>query len=269
MRPFTFTDAIASCLLAIVGIALTQSLLGCGGGGPEVVSDADLAKVRKEKKDKEFLARRVPMNATQLRGIHQGMVIFASGNRDYYPGLDSQGKPRPGLQKTANQFGAGGNDGTFPAHRYAILVSNAFCLPEYMISPFDKGAKTILAGAAGRADVDVTPDNFSYAMLGLANSPGRATEWRGTQNSQAAVVTDRNTGGGAGNSARSIHNSSEGWAGHVAWNDNHVTLASSSTLKNSRFGVTDFTGDDLFGDENGGKDAAMVFHDAAALTDQK
>ena len=133
---------------------------------------------------------------------------------------------------------------------------------------------------------NVTSANFPYAMLMLGDGPDiRKNDWRATTNSQAPVITDRNTGSGAGKQAASVHDDGM-WTGSVAYNDNHVIFETTNLL-NTSFSVGFSTGrslnnDDLFVAGDGtpaqaspnsskGKndDTAMVYHDKTSLTNQK
>ena len=72
--------------------------------------------------------------------------------------------------------------------------------------------------------------HYSYAMLSIAGQPGSppdaencAAEWSQTLNTQAIVMSDRNTGRNATTGVESIHTTRAGdWKGSVLWNDNHV-----------------------------------------------
>ena len=68
--------------------------------------------------------------STQVRGIQQGMVIFAQGNNGRYPGLDPNGGEVPQAQiSNSNQ------DGYFVQARFAIMLDNALFPAAYTISP--------------------------------------------------------------------------------------------------------------------------------------
>ena len=91
-------------------------------------------------------------NSTQLRGIHQGQIIFAQGNKTgggtgYFAGMTAKGKI--GSTTTDGIPAATGNDfyGTAPAGAgtaganpntvMAILLNRDSFTPEYIINPND------------------------------------------------------------------------------------------------------------------------------------
>ena len=179
-------------------------------------------------------ARRVArqmQNSTQLRGIHQGLVTFASDNRNHFPGLDSSGESFPGsLSRTGNSRAAFGTNSTsiVVEARYWILLDGDFFTPEYAISPAEiQTAITEYEPDSG----PVTVNNYSYALLGLSGSgTSRVDEWSQTLNSQAIVASDRTL---TEDSPLSIHDFLGGgddfvdtniWTGSVLWNDNHIVF---------------------------------------------
>ncbi len=225
-------------------------------------------------------ARRM-QNSTQLRGQHQGMVTFANSNKEKFPGLDSKGNI---IDNTPEDTGSSGI-GSFTQARYYIMLTGDFFTPEYAISPSETANVTeyeesttttpnAVVFNAGSGD-----KNYSYAMLQISgpagsvpnNQPGRAAEWGQSLNTQAIVVSDRNTGSGpqAANIS-SIHTSEDGdWKGSVLWNDNHVAFEQDNFFE-TRYGngalMVDNNNepiDDLFNNNNdpdgvAGNDARMV-----------
>ena len=180
-------------------------------------------------------ARRM-QNSTQLRGIHQGLVVFANSNKSFFPGLDSKGEV---LANTAQNTGLSGQ-GFFVQARYWILLDGEFFTPEYAISPSETQAtvQEYEAPATGTTAVlfnlNGGDKNYSYAMLSFqANAAGaiiggqdRVPEWADTMNTQAIVVSDRNLGATA-TDLQSVHTEDGTWAGSVLWNDNHVSFENS------------------------------------------
>lgn len=214
-------------------------------------------------------ARRM-QNSTQLRGIHQGLVIFAQSNKTCYPGLDSKGVILPDNEANTGNSG----DGDTVQARNWILLRGDFFTPEYIISP----SETAIVDAywvdwrngQNNDEVPVKWDerekNYSYAMLGIAGDPGaapaargRAMEWKETLNSQAIVLSDRNTGTNATDQVDSIHTGERGeWKGSVLWNDNHVGFEQAHDRFETKYGngqlnvAEDFGGpaDNLFAQDN-------------------
>ena len=176
-------------------------------------------------------AQRMESN-TRLRGIHLGMVQYAQGNKQKFPGLGKD------------------NDPTVEG-RYQILLDNNYVTPDWIISPLEADTKIPSAGPP------LTTDNYSYSLLAISSPDGRRREWAAAANEQSPVISDRNTGSGPGALARSIH-STAGWHGGIAWNDNHVTFETSNILVSTRFGTSAQIQDDLFAAE-GDEDAYMIY----------
>ena len=147
-------------------------------------------------------------NSTQLRGIQQGLVIYAQGNKigggkGYFPGLMPAGEvydaanyssfPGP----TDDYHGTEGS-GIGVSDRFALLLNRDSFTPDYAISPFDN------LQPAKPGDQLVTDDatgNVSYAMLSIAGDPAvdptvkaRRDEWSETLSPDAIVVSDRLVG---------------------------------------------------------------------------
>lgn len=224
-------------------------------------------------------ARRM-QNSTQVRGIHQSLVVFANSNKNRFAGFDSRGQ----IVANGNEATGNSGDGDTVQARFWILLEGDFFTPEYAISPSEV------------TDVDEwdwrgnpTPPvlwndnekNYSYAMLGIDGNAGQAPvargrgqEWSQTLNTQAVVVSDRNTGTNATNQIESIHTGDRGeWSGSVVWNDNHVGFEMGgpyfeTKYGNGRLNVDDFgtPTDNLFSSDadpagNAGMDALMVIAD--------
>jgi prepilin-type N-terminal cleavage/methylation domain-containing protein len=195
-------------------------------------------------------ARRM-QNSTQLRGIHQGLVTFANSNKEKFPGLSSKGDI---LLDSADDTGGSGHGGTVEG-RYWIMLTGDFFTPEYAISPSETSSVTEYEESTTATPNAVLFDtgtsgtrHYSYALLAITNanptaaSPGptfggRASEWTQSLNTQAVVVSDRNTGTSAQvANLRSIHTSEAGdWKGSVLWNDNHVAFEQTAVLE-TRYG---------------------------------
>jgi len=179
-------------------------------------------------------ARQMQSN-TQVRGIHQSMVMYAQSNREVFPGLT----PDFGLTPQADVEHATGV-GSLPRTRFQILLNGNYFTGEYAVSPAESDKEEWTTGT-----VDV--EHFSFAMLTLGNGSntfpadgdgGRVVEWGATLNTEAPVIADRNTGSDAGNAVSSIHTEQNqgDWRGSVAWNDNHVVFETSPVMERTRFG---------------------------------
>lgn len=183
-------------------------------------------------------------NSTRVRGIQQGMFQYAQGNSQKYPGLGKD-TDRP--------------DSETASMRLQIMIQGNFFTAEYVISPVEsvKTPNSLLFDTPNGPNNDPT-DHFSFALLEIdANAAGRINEWASTANSEAAVVFDRETDGGTGSAARSIHSTTD-WRGSVAYNDNHVFFETSNILERTRYGSVqnnrsnDAAVDDLWDDRNEG-----------------
>ena len=193
-------------------------------------------------------ARRM-QNSTHLRGIHQGLVTFANSNKDNYAGRDGRGRI---FADEDIETGNSGDSDTVPA-RYWIMLKGSFFTPEYSVSPSETATVIEYDPKLDAKNEDVKWDtgsggtkNYSYAMLDIqaitapsiddptATKYGsRASEWETTSNTQAVVLSDRNTGsGGSDSDIQSIHTNEEGeWKGSILWNDNHVGFEQSDELE--------------------------------------
>ncbi len=194
-------------------------------------------------------------NSSRIRGIHQNIVIFAQGNRTYFPGVKSNGR----LLTTAQDFTQAGipthngRTGASPSARFELLLRKDYFNPEYIISPGETKTAWI-PGTAAVVGTDGTPaPQYSYAMLRLVAADGegrlekypRHDEWRDTSNSLAPIMSDRNTTGDTdaqgkindANGAKSIWTVNPGdWQGSVGWNDNHVNLEVSPIMAQTQYG---------------------------------
>lgn len=239
----------------VVAVVLTVLLIAVASAQQPNTGTRDRAQMQK--------------HALHVVGMHNGLILYAQGNNDWYPGVDAQGKEQQATKKTANSIGSGKLTGYHPGARIVPLLNGNFFTPDYAISPLDKEKSPAKNGQ------DISSSNYSWAMLRLSDekATGRRSEWHCTINSQAAAVADRNTAAKAGKDARSILDGDNGWQGTIAWNDNHVEIVRSNVQRTS-FGQAQVGKDDLFADDkddNGktGNDAAMVYHDASSYVDQK
>ena len=164
-------------------------------------------------------------NNTQLRGIHQGMVIFAQankkgGNDGYFPGLGPDG------ELVAAE----------PAGRLDLMLEGNYFTPDYIINPAD--AEMVVAPPAAK----LTPQNYSYAMLPLDDEQtdaGHRAEWKETLNTSAIVIGDRNTGpAGEPDLVSSVWTDpgSGDWRGGIVRNDNSTAFETSPIFEQTQYG---------------------------------
>jgi prepilin-type N-terminal cleavage/methylation domain-containing protein len=167
-------------------------------------------------------ARQV-VNGTQIRGIHQGTIMFSSTNGTWYPGIARTGNALDTWTFTgAAQYESNCTNVFEPAWRYRRLLELDYFTGNYLISP-NESKKIWSIGPVGI-------ENYSYAMLELDGSASirkqRHLELKDTNNAEAVVYSDRAIFNGSG--IKSLWTQPSGandsdWRGNVAWNDNHVT----------------------------------------------
>lgn len=186
--------------------------------------------------------KRRPHVRSQVRGIVQGLVTYASGNKEKMPGLDSKGYlvrdvdgPNEALMPVTK------HGGTVEGRFWIMLDANAFT-GDYIISPYE----TKVAWTTG----EVSADNYSFSLLNIHSDSGplpdditrpdqvgRAREWRQSINTQAVLIVDRARipGGWIGNDYDKIYSlytnqSSEEWAGSVGRGDGSAAFENESML---------------------------------------
>lgn len=191
-------------------------------------------------------------DSANIRGIHQGMVLFAQNNNDKYP-LPSV------LDKANNTLAlAEGADPTTKdttSNIISLMIYGTFFGPEICISPAESnGAITMFNGYQYAAPTG-TPDpklalwdpafnadftapkggHFSYAHA-LPSGP-RLEVWANTFLATEAVLGNRgplisgldakhNAAFNAKSNTLLIHGSRTAWEGNIAYNDNHVSYES-------------------------------------------
>jgi type II secretory pathway pseudopilin PulG len=200
------------------------------------------------------------MNSAYMRGIHQSMVIFAQSNNGHLPGLNASCEVLP---SHASEFAsAPGNTltGASMAARYYILLNGSLIPGNLLINPHDVLSKWNSSTAFP------TIHQFSYTALRIGISPhstdigphtARAAEWRDNANSQAILLTDRNTAPTAhSNTVRSVWASSSSpgadWRGTTLWGDNHAEFLQAPNARlgplslSTKYGSTINSNDFLF-----------------------
>jgi prepilin-type N-terminal cleavage/methylation domain-containing protein len=176
-------------------------------------------------------------NSSQLRGQHQGCVIYAQSNAYYLPGMGTNGVP---VTTPTAQAG----DGTLTGTRYWILLTGSFISPQLLLNPADS--------LAVWSTNSVTTGNQSYAMLEIttnANDAGRQAEWKDNANGAAILISDRNIGtDNTDSNAKSLWTTAPGdWRGSACWGDNHVSFELSNRLTTTTiYNANQQTNDNLF-----------------------
>lgn len=243
---FALPDLLATTIIVGTLLALTAATL----------ADNDTRRQREQ-------------NATQLRGIHQGLTTFANSNKENYPGLDS----RSNILENSDADTGDSGDGDTPEARFWILLSSDFIAEHYAIAPIDQRAEVYVQpqqqrGRRRGAARPMTHVNYSYALLDISgDASDRTAEWQQSLNWQSIVVSDRNCAdlNEEGADPTSIWDETA-WAGHVLWNDNHVEYTADDIHE------TRYANGELNIDENGdstdhlftsdteeGSDAYMTF----------
>ena len=193
---------------------------------------------------------------THLRGIHQGMIIYAQNNKTggsagRFPGLDALGRrTKPRVQD-----------------RYRIMLEANLFTGAYAISPSDTGKTAWTTGP-------VTTNNYSFAMLQLPEKGERTVEWGETLNPEAIVLSNRNRGtaqqprGPLTGTTKDwldlyffrvpIADYGPGWAGRVVYNDNHVQMQDGVIVPRTRYGSATHQQDHLFRSA-AGDDACLIY----------
>jgi prepilin-type N-terminal cleavage/methylation domain-containing protein len=196
-------------------------------------------------------------NSSQLRGIHQGLVIHSQTNNFYMAGLDTGGAvltniTQYGTVVTAN-YSASGCD---PAARMFVLLDAKYFSGDLMLNPQD----SLVKWSTG----EVTTNNFSYGWSRIGTSvnttsldSGRVAEWKDNANSQATFGGDRWVSGIAAG-IRSVWTTQDNdWKGNIVWGDNHAEYVQTSLNYATRYLGYANTSDGLFGDSTTGLTAGQ------------
>lgn len=152
-------------------------------------------------------------DSTQIRGIHQGMVLFAQNNGEVYP--------IPSQMDKGNVMIAAGGKKDLPRHVVSVLIFNGFFSPELAVSPaeangsikaYDKYRYSEPEGMVGTdkklamwdpafkatpKDTNINPGTdaiggFSYGLMPFFGN--RRVKWSNTFQSTEAVVGNRGPG---------------------------------------------------------------------------
>ncbi|MFN3167899.1 MAG: prepilin-type N-terminal cleavage/methylation domain-containing protein [Phycisphaeraceae bacterium] len=189
-------------------------------------------------------ARKLQSN-TQIRGVQQGLFIYAQSNKDLYPGLrklDFNSLPNAAVDAAdIDSYTAGGTvAGAHVGGRYALALDEDLFSPDYLVSPLEV-TSSIQPWDEGRSyrEQDIF---FSYALPRIQRgsnklSDGRAYEWQAQANSQAVVVSDRlyrlanQTITDPDTHVSIAEPENRGaWEGGISFNDNHVESYQTSAI---------------------------------------
>lgn len=210
-------------------------------------------------------------NSTHLRGIHQSMFAYATGNKEYLPGLDDGGQVQrllPGGSFAAvAPVGGASVEG-----RFWLVLDGDYVSGDYVVSPAEsrEAWEPKTSGATNEPstlDATNTP-KYSYAMLRIAddavanNATARPTgngnrtdAWRSDLNSQTVLISDRAKQDG-GSLYSLFTKKPEGagdddWGGSILWGDNHVTFENTHQVDTVFGDSPTNTEDNLFVRETG------------------
>lgn len=226
-------------------------------------------------------------DATQVRGILYGMVIWAGNNQDRYPLpslVDVKDatviEPGPAKDTTANIMSILIYQGMIPVdmcvspaevnRNIAMMEGYEFTKPTKAVRPDEA-----LWDPAFSADFTNGTGNFSYAHR--PPSGPRLKEWANTFNAQLPVIGNRGpqitsatkgkppkvtyTLANPNSNSLLIHGSRNQWEGSVGYNDNHVNFE--TQINGSTAEYTDAAGvkwhDHLFYDEPDDPTGANAF----------
>lgn len=222
-------------------------------------------------RDGTRVSARAQLDATQVRGIHQGMVVFAQNNSDYFP--------IPSLLDRSNTTLSNEVVKDLPRNVASILVFMGIISPEILVSPAEVNPGIVANGAyeysapalavkpeqalwdpafrAYPADED-GPEKpgvsagCSYAWLPFVGK--RRQKWTNSFSTTEPVVGwrgpayDAAPGGGwalapraaagrtgVGSNRLLFPGTGHGWSGNVVFNDNHVELLTRPDPENLTF----------------------------------
>jgi hypothetical protein len=186
------------------------------------------------------------------------MVIFAQSNKNFYPGIASDGTTMTVAE--VNDSGTytgwrGTSNGRNSSGVFAVALNTDTFTPEYLLSPVEEGG-----AAVGGTDTDLDffenpdnePVNFSYANLYFqenATGPqegGRVAEWKESFNTEAIVLGDRMIDSGTTKSSLWTTRGEGRWEGTITRNDNSTGYENTDEDYTTRYGNTTVEEDSLF-----------------------
>ncbi|MEM9346713.1 MAG: prepilin-type N-terminal cleavage/methylation domain-containing protein [Planctomycetota bacterium] len=200
-------------------------------------------------------------STTNLRGMHQALVIHAQSNKTYYPGLESSGKR---FITAADNYSA--TSGGMVQGRMAIMIEEDLVTPDYLINPAEPNSKSPYnIGSGDTFDIE----HYSYAMMNITGNndddtpyPGLPNvnpnhgrfvikEWQDNMNSESIIMGDRlldvrNNNFQAPEDYLGFWSSDYGdskWG--IVWNDNRAEFNNTPFFETKYGGVRN-SNDDIF-----------------------
>ena len=231
-------------------------------------------------------AARQMQNSTQVRGIHQGMVIHAQANDGFYPGVENA-RASVDKEKFVKQaettVAALDPAGASVVGRFCIMLEDKLFTPAYSISPGEtrddvqEWDPALNYGQSGYVYSYALPQIYDSGTELIEKDADRFFEWSETMNGQAPMISDRILSGDDKNNPathRSLWADQPGnWGGSVTFNDGHTSYMSTSVLDTSRYLDQRNTNDSLFspqqpGDSLNNSNAAFIArgYDTATFT---
>lgn len=232
-RGLTWVDVVvAVLLLGLIGVVLLSSMGRARGHGGRQLKDS-----------------------TQIRGIQQGLILWANNNQDRYP-LPSL------VDKDGTTIAGEADEKDTTANMVSLMIFNGFFSPEICVSPaesngairiFDKYQYTDPSGATDpkkalwdpgfRADFTTGEGNFSYGHAVLWGE--RKERWKADQSFDAGYAILGNRGPEIASVAKKkspevkptlvnpksntllIHGPRTTWEGNIAYDDYHINFETS------------------------------------------
>lgn len=204
---------------------------------------------------------------TQLRGMQQGFVIHAQGNKGWYTAYDAAQKQWMSLSRgydmivEPNPAHGHGQVGNFPEARFSEMIRLNLVTAEYLIHPSEADPKDAYTGTNNE---EFTVNNYSYALNEMGYNEGpyniktnlsmyheAQKEWQESMNTRAPVVCDRLY------RLRGDHYEHQNYQGMysgklgqisvgLCFNDGHVERNESPVFENIRIGEFTNTSDNIF-----------------------
>lgn len=216
-----------------------------------------------------LLARQMK-SATQLRGMHQGLVIHAGQNNGWYTGYNGSSRRWLRTDRDRSEMIANKN-GTYVETRFGQMVYLELVPPELLIHPSEPDeVRQEWRGSFNpqlNAEVPFDSRNYSYALnelgdIGTVSSKvyEEAREgWRDTGSDRTPVIADR-LYDILGDTPQEQFDAQWDYSKYVGmynpvpgnlqigvvWNDNHVDFSTSPVVTDTMFGQITNTRDNIY-----------------------
>ncbi|MEM7756152.1 MAG: prepilin-type N-terminal cleavage/methylation domain-containing protein [Planctomycetota bacterium] len=210
-------------------------------------------------------------NNTQLRSMHQALVLHAGGNRGWYTGYDGAGGRWKSVSRgydlitEPGDASSGGFDmGSFTHQRFAEMVALDLVPGEVLIHPAEKLPRDIWTGTL-QGQLEQNNEGFdwrhySYSLneLGWDNTDeayndAQINGWKDELDSTTPVIADRLFDLRGDQNEFDITNLVGMFSQRpgrfqfgLVWNDGHVTLEKEPEIGGTRFGRVYNTNDNIY-----------------------